>query len=92
MAGRRPDRLKLKRTIAWRLAIGAPLTIVLLNFIMVSQPRTAGRSEDELLGFAQLTLTTWTIVVLPRADASSCRRDVPARPDRPHADSHESLS
>jgi hypothetical protein len=59
------ERLKLKRTLAWRLAIGAPLTIVLLNFIMVSQRRDASRPEDVLLGFAQLTLTTWTIIVLP---------------------------
>jgi len=58
------ERLKLKRTLAWRIAIGAPLTIVLLNF-MVSRRSNAGRPEDVLLGFAQLTLTTWTIVVLP---------------------------
>jgi hypothetical protein len=38
---------------------------VLLNFIMVSQRRDAGNAAYELLGFAQLTLTTWTIVVLP---------------------------
>jgi hypothetical protein len=59
------ERLKLKRTLAWRLAIGAPLTIVLLNFIMVAQRGDASRPEDVLLGFAQLTLTTWTIIVLP---------------------------
>jgi hypothetical protein len=59
------ERLKLERTLAWRLAIGAPLTIVLLNLIIVLQRRDAGRAEEVLLGFAQLTLTTWTIIVLP---------------------------
>ncbi len=58
------ERLKLKRTLAWRIAFGTPLTIVLLTF-MVSQRSNAGRPEDVLLGFAQLTLTTWTIIVLP---------------------------
>ena len=58
------ERLKLKRTLALRIAVGAPLTIVLLNF-MVTQGRSAGSPQAVLLGFAQLTLTTWTIVVLP---------------------------
>ena len=58
------ERFKLKRTLALRIAIGAPLAIVLLTF-MVSQRRAVGSPEDVVLGFAQLTLTIWTIIVLP---------------------------
>jgi hypothetical protein len=38
------ERLKLKRTFALRLAIGAPITIVRLNFIMVSQRSGRGHT------------------------------------------------
>ena len=33
------EALKLKRTLALRLAIGAPLAVVVLNFVMYSQRR-----------------------------------------------------
>ncbi len=59
------EGLKLKRTLALRLAIWCPTVIVLLVFGIY-----AGRSEelgdiDLLTGFAQLTLTIWTIVLFP---------------------------
>jgi lantibiotic transport system permease protein len=58
--------LKLKRTLALRLAIGAPLAVVVLNFILYSQrPDAAGDGLNPLIGFAQINLTMWTIVVLP---------------------------
>jgi hypothetical protein len=59
------EGLKLKRTLALRLAIWCPTVIVLLVFGIY-----AGRSEkhsdaDLLTGFAQLTLTIWTIILFP---------------------------
>ena len=59
------ERLKLKRTLALRLAIWCPTVIVLLVFGIY-----AGRSEklgdaDLLTGFAQLILTIWTIILFP---------------------------
>ena len=60
------ELLKLKRTLALRLAVGAPLAVVVLTFVITSQRRTATAAEiNPLLGFAQLNLTTWTIIVLP---------------------------
>ena len=60
------ERLKLKRTLALRLAIGAPLAVVVLNFVLYSQrPNAAGDGLNPLLGFAQINVTMWTIVVLP---------------------------
>jgi hypothetical protein len=59
------ELLKLKRTLALRLAIGAPLAVVVLNFVLYSQRRTAGDGLSPLIGFAQINLTMWTIVVLP---------------------------
>jgi hypothetical protein len=60
------ESLKLRRTLAWPLAILAPLAVVLLNFVIYTQGRdrtTAG--DNPLIGFAQLNLTMWTILVLP---------------------------
>ena len=59
------EGLKLKSTLALRLAIWCPTVIVLLVFGIY-----AGRSEklgdpDLLTGFAQLTLTIWTIIMFP---------------------------
>ena len=59
------EGLKLKRTLALRLAIWCPTVIVLLVFGIY-----AGRSEklgdaDLLTGFAQLILTIWTIILFP---------------------------
>jgi hypothetical protein len=60
------ELLKLKRTLALRLAVGAPLAVVILTFMISSQRRAATTAEvNPLLGFAQLNLTTWTIIVLP---------------------------
>src|SRR5437773_3657810 len=59
------ESLKLKRTLALRLAIWCPTVIVLLVFGIY-----AGRSEkigdaNLLTGFAQLILTIWTIILFP---------------------------
>jgi hypothetical protein len=61
------ELLKLKRTLALRLAVGAPLAVVMLTFVITSQRRGGAEAGfDPLLGFAQLNLTTWTIIVLPQ--------------------------
>jgi len=57
--------LKLKRTLALRISVGAPLALVLLNFVIYTQRSAAAAGENPLLGFAQINLTIWTIVVLP---------------------------
>jgi lantibiotic transport system permease protein len=54
------ETLKLKRTLALRLAVIAPLLIVVMVFGVFLQ-----RGTGPLVGFAQLTLTLWTIIVLP---------------------------
>lgn len=56
--------LKLKGTLAVRVAIGAPLTLALLIFA-VSTKTVASPGQNPLLGFAQLSFTIWTVVVLP---------------------------
>src|SRR5262249_23109607 len=60
------ELLKLKRTLALRIAIGAPLLVALLNFVIYMQGR-GGTSPgtNPLIGFAQINLTMWTILVLP---------------------------
>ncbi len=58
--------LKLKRTLAVRLAVAAPLAVVLLNFFIYSQGRGADTpGANPLIGFAQINFTMWTILVLP---------------------------
>jgi hypothetical protein len=55
----------LKRTLTVRLAIGAPLAVVLLNFVLYAQRRAGAAGDNALLGFAQINFTMWTILVLP---------------------------
>jgi len=58
--------LKLRRTLALRLAIGAPLAVVLLNLFIYLQGRGGGAAgSNPLVGFAQINFTMWTILVLP---------------------------
>jgi len=57
--------LKLRRTLALRLAVGAPLLVVLLNFGVAIQRPGAPSSIDPFVGFAQGILTLWTLIVLP---------------------------
>jgi hypothetical protein len=57
------EALKLKRTLALRLAVGAPLVIVLIVFGAYLQ--RGSREQDGLIGQAQLSLTLWTILLLP---------------------------
>jgi hypothetical protein len=59
------EGLKLKRTLALRLAICGPMTIVLLVFGMYAQRGEKMGDEHPLTGFAQLILTIWTIIMFP---------------------------
>jgi hypothetical protein len=60
------EMLKLKRTLALWLAIGAPLAVVLLNIVVYSNTRELDApGGSALIGFAQLSFTMWTIIVLP---------------------------
>jgi hypothetical protein len=60
------ERLKVKRTLALWLAAGAPLAVVSLNFLVYTQGRGGtAPAKDLFVGFAQINLTLWTIVVLP---------------------------
>jgi hypothetical protein len=58
--------LKLRRTLAFRLAVIAPLLIVLLQFtVELARGQKLAHEEDPLRGFAQGILTFWTIILLP---------------------------
>ena len=60
------ELLKIKRTLALRLAVLAPLIIVVLVFATtVQRGGTPAAGVNPLVGFAQLNLTLWTIVMLP---------------------------
>jgi hypothetical protein len=59
------EGLKLKRTLALRLAICGPMTIVLLVFGMYAERGGKIGGADPLTGFAQLVLTIWTIIMFP---------------------------
>ena len=60
------ELLKLRRTLALRLAIGVPLAVVLLNFVVSSQQSNAPLpGQNPLVGFAQASLMLWTLLVLP---------------------------
>jgi len=60
------EMLKLKRTLALWLAIGAPLAVVLLNVVVYSRTHELDApGGSALTGFAQLNFTMWTIIVLP---------------------------
>lgn len=63
------EGLKLRRTLAFRLAVLAPLFIVILQFTieLVRGGEESGSSTgpNPLMGFAQGILTFWTIVLLP---------------------------
>jgi hypothetical protein len=77
------EGLKLKRTLALRLAIWCPTVIVLLVFGIYAG-RSGKRSDADLLtGFAQLTMTIWTIIFVPAIRrASSCTRCCRRTPKR----------
>jgi hypothetical protein len=57
--------LKLRRTLALRLAIFAPLMIVLIVFGIYMQRGQQISGPNPLIGFAQLILTIWTIILFP---------------------------
>jgi lantibiotic transport system permease protein len=58
--------LKLRRTWALRLAIIAPLFIVVLVFgVYMQRAATVSAGVNPLTGFAQLVLTMWTILLFP---------------------------
>src|SRR5216117_284642 len=57
--------LKLKRTLALRLAIYLPLIVVLLVFGIYVQRGEKMGGDNPLTGFAQQILTIWTIIMFP---------------------------
>jgi len=57
--------LKLKRTLALRLAFFSPLIVVFLVFGMYAVRGQQIGAPDPLTGFAQLILTIWTIIMFP---------------------------
>jgi hypothetical protein len=61
------ELLKLRRTLALRLAVVAPLTIVLLQFgvYLARGEEMSPRGANPLTGYAQSILTLWTIVLFP---------------------------
>ncbi len=63
------EGLKLRRTLAFRLAVLAPLFIVILQFtielVRGDEESGAPPGTNPLMGFAQGILTFWTIVLLP---------------------------
>jgi hypothetical protein len=61
------ELLKLRRTLALRLAIVAPLIIVLLQLgiYMVRGDEVAEREANPMLGYVQIIFTLWTVVFLP---------------------------
>ena len=61
------ELLKLRRTLALRLAVVAPLTIVLLQFgvYLARGEEMSPRGANPLIGYAQSILTLWTIVLFP---------------------------
>jgi len=61
------ELLKLRRTLALRLAIVAPLIIVLLQLgiYIVRGDEVAEREANPMLGYMQIIFTLWTVVFLP---------------------------
>ena len=59
------ESLKLKRTLALRLAVAAPTIIVALVFGIYAQRGGKIAGPNPLNGYAQLILTIWTIIVFP---------------------------
>jgi hypothetical protein len=61
------ELLKLRRTLALRLAVVAPLTIVLLQFgvYLARGEEMSPHGANPLTGYAQSILTLWTIVLFP---------------------------
>jgi hypothetical protein len=58
--------LKLKRTLALRLALAAPLLIVLLQFgIYLQRGEQMGHGQDPIAGFVRGITTLWTLLFLP---------------------------
>src|ERR1019366_10238703 len=59
--------VKLKRTLALRLAFAAPLLIVLLQFgvYVVGGHEMEHEPGNPLTGFARSIITLWTLVFLP---------------------------
>lgn len=59
------EQLKLRRTLALRLAVFSPVVIVLIVFGMYLGRLHSESGAGVLTGFAQLILTIWTIIVFP---------------------------
>src|SRR5690349_11465794 len=60
------ESMKLKRTLALRLAVAVPLAVVILTFLInTQQPNVPGLGQNPFLGFTQSSLMLWTLLVLP---------------------------
>lgn len=59
------EALKLRRTLAVRLTIFSPLVVVSMIFGTYAERHDLAGGENVLIGFAQLVLTIWTIIVFP---------------------------
>jgi hypothetical protein len=60
------ESLKLRRTLALRLAVGAPMAVALLFFVVRTQQNDVlPQGQNPFLGFGQSTLTLWTLLVSP---------------------------
>ena len=57
--------LKLKRTLALRLAISTPALIIVIVTGMYLERGRQFTEDNPLTGFAQLILTSWSIIVFP---------------------------
>jgi lantibiotic transport system permease protein len=57
--------LKLRRNLAVRLAIFAPIIVVFIIFGGYALGRNVGSGTRVLIGYGQLVLTIWTVVVFP---------------------------
>jgi hypothetical protein len=61
------EALKIRRTLAFWLAIAVPVAIVLLYFILYSRPAGANllRGRDAWLWMTQNVLILWSLIMLP---------------------------
>jgi lantibiotic transport system permease protein len=60
------ERLKLKRTVALRVAIAAPLVVVILNLLVFHQRNMAEVTGSDLwFKFAQQIIILWALLMLP---------------------------
>jgi hypothetical protein len=59
------ELLKLRRTLALRLALAVPAAVVALNLLIAYQQPDVPTKGNPFVGFAQGSLMMWTLLVLP---------------------------